>query len=121
MSYYRNLLVKLSSVNLVNMQFPINITITPGIMKIYPKQENDPGIVWTPTTWNSTVDIIGSRVIARAGTTGSGNILETITKDTKTPNPSIIDIYRKFVKWAYVNKPNTPNWELKSKVIPLKK
>lgn len=36
--------------------------------------------------------------MANAGTTGSVNILETITKEIKTPIPNNIDIYKKLVK-----------------------
>ena len=78
-------------------------------------------MVWTPTAWKSTVLMMGSRVMARAGTIGSGNILETMTKEINTPMPSKIDMYRKLVKWASVKRANTPHYELKSKVVPLKK
>ena len=76
----------------MNKQFPINITITPGTISEYPMQAYEPGIVWTPTTWNKIVDIMGYKVIAKAGTMGSGNILVTMTKEMKTPIPKTIDI-----------------------------
>ena len=49
------------------------------------------------------------------------NIFVTKIKELKVPIVKTIDINRKFVKCALVNKAKTPHWELKSKVAPLKK
>ena len=78
-------------------------------------------MVCTPAKWKRGVERIGYRVIAIAGTTGSLNILETITNAMNVPMVKTNAMYRKLVKWALVNKANTPHCELKSNVAPLKK
>lgn len=70
---------------------------------------------------NRIVDNNGYKVIAIAGTAGSGKIFDTITNEMKVPMFNTIDMYRKFVKWACEKSPKTPHCVSASKVHPLKK
>lgn len=59
--------------------------------------------------------------MAIAITTGSENSFETNENDMNTLAPKRVAKSRKLVKWAVVNRANTPHIEFASNVAPLKK
>lgn len=104
-----------------NKHCPVKIKIIPGTTSKYPINENDPGRHCTPARSTMKLENIGSRVKAKAGMMGSGNILDIMTMDIICPRERMIAMYMNPEKWAYENKLNNPQNELKSNVAPLKK
>ena len=75
---------------------------------MYPNIEKLPGRVWMFPSCTMKLAIKGSRVSAKAGIIGSGNILVTKTTDTICPKANTIAIYMNETKCSSLIKLKIP-------------
>lgn len=100
---------------------PTRMRASPGTMSKYPTKVHLPGILWISDKSRMREAMNGSRVMARAGMIGSGNILVIIKMEISWPSERMIAMNMKPEKWRFENRLQIPQKESNSKLHPWRK